>query len=120
MLDETSEDQTDWLSLPAPLKNWTMVETPPGDAVMSPQMPAANAPDAGNDSQPAKEVPESESPLTSLSPSPRPSPPPQYLDPITPPPQGQRLHTKIWLHWHPRQGLILLRASLLTRACLSK
>ena len=84
MLEEISEDQTDWLSPPATPRNRTTVETPPGDAATSPQMPAANAPDAGNHSQPAEEAPESESPLTSLSTSPPPSPPPQYLDPIMP------------------------------------
>ena len=61
-----------------------MVETPPGDAASSPQMPAANAPDAGNHSQPAEEAPESESPLRSLFRSPPPSPPPQDLNLIMP------------------------------------
>ena len=84
MLEEISEDHTDRLSPPAPPGNWTTVETPPEDAATSPQMPAAKTPDAGNHSQPAEEGPESESPLTSLSPSPPPTPPPQYLDPITP------------------------------------
>ena len=83
LLEEISEDHTDRLSPPAPLRNWTTVETPPGDAATSPQMPAANTPDAGNHSQPAGEGPESESPLTSLSQSLPPSPPLQYLDPIT-------------------------------------
>ena len=85
MLEEISEDHTDRLSPPAPLRNRTTVETPPGDAATSPQMPAANTPDTGNHSQPAEEGPESESPLTSLFPSTPPTPPPQYLDPITPP-----------------------------------
>ena len=84
MLEEISQDQTDRLSPPAPPRNQTTLETPPGDAAMSPQKPAANTPDAGNHSQPAEEAPESESPLTSLSPSPPPLPPPQYLNPITP------------------------------------
>ena len=84
MVEEISEDHTDRLSPPAPLLNQTTVETPPGDAATSPQMPAANTPDAGNLSQPAEEAPESESPLTSLSPPPPPRPPPQYLDLITP------------------------------------
>ena len=84
MLEEISKDHTDWLSLLAPPRNRTMVETPPGDTATSPQMPATNTPDAGNQCQPAEEGPESESPLTSLSPSPPPTPPPQYLDPITP------------------------------------
>ena len=84
MLEEISEDHTDRLSPPAPPRNRTTVETPPGDAASSPQVPAANNPDAGNHSQPAEEGPESESPLTSLFPSPPPSPPPQYLDPNTP------------------------------------
>ena len=53
MLEEISEDHTDWLSPPARLRNRTSVETPLGDAVTSPQMPAANAPDAGTHSRPA-------------------------------------------------------------------
>ena len=84
ILDEISEDHTDQLSLPASLTNRTTVEIPPGDSATSPQMPAANTLDDGNHSQPAEEAPESESPLTSLFPSPHPSPPVQYLDPITP------------------------------------
>ena len=84
MLEEISEDRTDRLSPLAPLRNRTTVETPPGDAATSPQMPSANTPDPRNHSQPAEEVPESESPLTSLSQSPPPKPPLQYHDPITP------------------------------------
>ena len=84
MLEEISKDQTDRPSPPAPLRNRTKVETPPGDAATSPQMPTAIAPDARNHSQPAEEAPESVSPLTSLSLSPPSSPPQQYLDPITP------------------------------------
>ena len=84
MLEEISVDHTDRLRPPAPLTNRTTVETPPGDTATSPQMPAANTPVAGNHSQPGEEAPESESPLTSLSPSPPPTPPLQYLDPITP------------------------------------
>ena len=84
MLEEMSEDHTDRLSPPAPPRNRTTVQTPLGDAATSAQLPAANTPDARNHSQPVEEGPESESRLTSLSPSPPPSPPPQYLDPITP------------------------------------
>ena len=84
MLEEISEDQTDQLSPPAPLRNRITVKTPPGDAATSPQRPAAYVPDARYHSQPAEEAPESESPLTSLSLSPPPSPPPQYLDLIMP------------------------------------
>ena len=84
MFEEIWEDHTDRLSSPAPPRNRTTVETPPGDAATSPPMPATNNPDAGNHSQPAEEGPESEFPLTSLSPSPPPPPPPQYFDSITP------------------------------------
>ena len=84
MLEEILEDQTDWLSPPAPLRNRSMVDTSPGDAATPPQMPATKPPDTGNHSQPAEGAPESECPLTLLSPSPPPSPPPQYRDPITP------------------------------------
>ena len=57
MLEEISEDHTDRLSPPVPPRNRTLVETPSGDAATSPQMPAANVPDAGNHSQPPEEAP---------------------------------------------------------------
>ena len=80
MLEESSEDQTDQLSLPITPRAWRVVETLPRGARVPLPMPAASSPTAGQDSQHSEEAPESiaDSPLTSLSPS------PQYLDPMTP------------------------------------
>ena len=55
-LEENSGDQTDKQSTPAPFRNRTTVETPPGEAATSAEMPAANTPDTGNHSQPAEEA----------------------------------------------------------------
>ena len=53
MLEEIIENHTDQLSPLGTLRNRIAVETPPGDAVTSPQMTAAHIPDAGCHSQQA-------------------------------------------------------------------